>query len=175
MITANLVTIVGTAVVTIGGLIPVLRAHAKSIGKAIVNNAKPIAMVANDAVQVVEDVAKLPALAEMKIKLNDAESKLRVKEIATIAGAALHAYERGFNGLSQNEKGTLLTLVRAEVAKVYPDVTDQEIIAALKDTQGLADVFKGTEAYKATIALENSLKSLTQSVQNQATAPVQTV
>lgn len=173
MITANLVYMVGTAILTVGGLVPVFRSHAKKIGSVIQNNAQPIATVVNDGVQVVEDVLEFPAFIETKAKLESAESKLRSKEITAIAGAALHAYERGFGALSQNEKGTLLTLARSEVAKVYPDVTDQEIISAVKAAQGLADVFKRTEAFQNTAALEQSLKALIQAAQNQTTAPVQ--
>jgi hypothetical protein len=175
MITANLVTIVGTAIVTIGGLIPVFKLHAKSIGKAIMNNAQPIATVVNHSVQVAEDIAKLPALAEAKVKLAEKEASFKNSELGRVAGAALHAYEKGFNSLSPNEKATLVTLVRVELSKANIDVSDQEIIAALTDAQRFADVFKSTEAFRNTVALENSLKALTQAVQNQAAAaPVQT-
>jgi hypothetical protein len=176
MITANLVYMVGTAILTVGGLIPVFRSHAKKIGSVIQNNAQPIAAVANDVVHAVEDVAKLPALVEVKAKLAEKEAAFKQSELGRIAGAALHAYEKGFNSLSQNEKATLVTLVSVKLSKANIDVSDQEIIAALTDAQRFADVFKNTEAFRNTVALENSLKALAQAVQNQATvAPVQTV
>jgi hypothetical protein len=168
MITQDLVTIIGTAVVTIGGMTPVFRSHAKKIGTFLVNNSKPVANVVEDVVKAAEDVAKFPEFAELKLKLSDTESKLRKTEIARIAGAALHAYERGFDSLSQNEKGTLITLIRSEIAKVYPDVNDQEIISALKLMQTTSNIFKDTQAFKNVAALEQSLKALLQA-QNQPT------
>ncbi len=85
----------------------------------------------------------------VKAELASKTDAVKNSELGRVAAGALHAYEKGFDALTPNEKGTLVTLVRVELAKAHVDVNDADIVSALNAAQNLADGFKNTEAYKA--------------------------
>ncbi len=94
-----------------------------------------IGTVIGDGAHLVEDVFKVPEFATVKTELASKTYAVKNSELGRIASWALHAYEKGFDALTQNEKGTLVTLVRVELSKAHVDVTDSEIVSALTDAQ----------------------------------------
>jgi hypothetical protein len=159
-----------TAVLAVIGSAPVTAYLIKKLGKpveqkieqVVKNDAPVVKRVITDVVDEAEKLLQLPELATIKAELSSKEKSMKESELGRIAGAALHSWETNFASLTQNQKGTLVTLVRTEIAKKFPDVTDAEIVSALNAVQALSDGFKETQAYKATVALEESLKALTQ-------------
>ena len=113
---------------------------------------------------VVEDVTKLPAVGAVKTVLDTevhhVEDLLRKSRILTVAGTALHTFEKGVTALSENEKGTVIQFVQTELKKLGIEIDVPEVLGALSDVQAQADRLKNTSAYKNTVALDASIQAM---------------
>jgi CRISPR/Cas system-associated protein Cas10 (large subunit of type III CRISPR-Cas system) len=105
----------------------------------VVKNKEAITHVVEDAVEVVKDVAKFPAMeaikAELHHKLNNALDELKKSELGRLAALSLNAFENALHDLSDDQKKAIILNISTILQQKGINVSKDEIEKALDEAQ----------------------------------------
>lgn len=173
-ITPEIVTAAGSAILTIGGLIPVLKRYAPKVGQEIKKDAPVIAHEANAALEFVKHLAESPVFAGIaakgKIEAHHVVSELEKSTVAKVASQVVQTFGRAYSDLTPNEKSAALIMARDVFKGAGMTVTDAQIEKALADVDKAVQELQANPIFKAIQQLQAASKAAQQAPAE--TAPI---
>lgn len=161
-ITPEIVTAAGSAILTIGGLIPVLKRYAPKVGQEIKKDAPAIAHEANAALEFVKHLAESPLFASVaakgKIEAHHVISELEKATVAKVASQVVQTFGTAYSDLTPNEKSAALIMARDAFKGASVTVTDAQIERALADVDKVVQELKSNPIFKAIQQLQAASK-----------------
>ncbi|QQE80947.1 hypothetical protein [Alicyclobacillus sp. SO9] len=128
--------------------------------------------IGGDIVKAGEDILGVPGMegvkAAMGVEVHHVENELQHSQILQTVGSVLHAFGKDVSQLSQNEKGGIVTLASSELQKLGISVDAKTITHAMDEFQKAADGIRKTGVFTNLSALEDAIKQLTATPQQNA-------
>lgn len=178
-ITAQLITIIGTSLVTVGGMVPVLKKYLPRVGEVIKQDAPVIAHDVNIGIDFLKNLAESPLFAGKvaagKLEAHHVISELEKSQlvIASVKGIGAFTKTLGvpLSGMTATQKTDLTEFVKAELAKVGVTMTDAQIVQALQDAQTVYTIIEQT--VMPTVQQHDAAVAAWKQVEQPAPAPAQ--